>query len=230
MSKVTTLADIRNPKRASGFDHVNSARGGRNCAGGRGDNRDRWRASCGWNGSDAKWRGPTHNTPEAAAQDYCNYVNGNKVTPAVLLKSAGHVTKRPKRSLSARLARARDLEAEAREIRAKEAAKDPSGYVYLVGESHCSTGDVLISGRRHETFVKVGESGEHPKFRLNGLQTGNPRKLVLLGCYRVKDRKAEESRLHAKHASQNTGYGEWFHPTTALLSEFGLLGDGRKAA
>lgn len=89
-----TIEDIRNPARQSGFDHVNSGRGGS----GDGANRsERWRASCNVkDGGHAdhsgykKWRGPLRGAPELAAQDYCDYRNG-QVGSAALLPSYADV-------------------------------------------------------------------------------------------------------------------------------------------
>lgn len=71
---ITTIEDIRNADRPSGFHHVNSATGGRMSAR---RNVQLWRAEAGRSakaGVRDGWRGPTRHTPEEAAQDYVDYV------------------------------------------------------------------------------------------------------------------------------------------------------------
>lgn len=149
--------------------------------------------------------------------------------PRAKLKSAGHSTKRPsqpKASQDPLLVEAAEHDRKAREARAKYEAQHPEGYVYLVGESG------PFRGQRFA--VKIGKSANLPQYRLGGLQTGNPRKLVLLGYIETPDRHKAETELHARYAHLNI-LQEWFRPTAALMSEFGLLADGspkseRKAA
>jgi hypothetical protein len=115
------------------------------------------------------------------------------------LKSAGHPIKR-------------------RESKVREAidkvtgdSKTKKGWVYLIGED-------VKGGRR---YVKIGESKDHPVNRLAGLQTGNPRRLVLLATKKAADRKALETALHAKFIELNV-LGEWFLYTHDIRKEFGL--------
>jgi hypothetical protein len=78
-----TIEDIRNPNVASGFKHVGSANAGRN---GHGQRADMWRARVYGGKLDSagtSWTGPSRRTPEQAAQDYCDYMNG-AASPAPL--------------------------------------------------------------------------------------------------------------------------------------------------
>jgi hypothetical protein len=69
---VVTIEDIRNPSRQSGFEHVgNATTKGRTT---------RYRAQVGGTAANA-WRGPSRKTAEEAAQDYCDYVNGQAQAP-----------------------------------------------------------------------------------------------------------------------------------------------------
>lgn len=73
-----TTEDIQNSARKSGFDYVGPNEKGGPTRNGR---RPSWRASrgsrkTGTSGLEYGWRGPSRATPEEAAQDYCDYVNG----------------------------------------------------------------------------------------------------------------------------------------------------------
>lgn len=130
------------------------------------------------------------------------------VTPATL-KGAGHAPapddgkitrlKHPKRQEAMRLLR---------EARADE-KETAAGYVYCIGEEG------------HDFAVKIGKSAAHPQSRLAGLQTGNPRKLVLLGFIKSKDRHKAEARLHKRFIKANI-LQEWFRPEPALFSFFNI--------
>jgi len=143
------------------------------------------------------WQGPPRATAIEAAQDVCDYLNGNGVTIPVQLKSAGHPTKQ--------------RESKVREAIEKVTGdnKTKKGYVYLIAEEG-NTG-----------MVKIGESKDHPKYRLAGLQTGNPRKLVVLGVIKTNDRKKLEKELHAKFVRSNI-LAEWFWMSTEIRKEFGI--------
>lgn len=192
---VLTIEDIRNPSRKSGFAHVSST-GTRS--------HPLWRAvvSPGRKGaSDAKWRGPARRTSEEAAQDYCDYINGQRKAVVRTLKNAGHPT---------RPVPARNEEVEAalgvlRDHRAQR--RGTQGYVYLIGEAH---DDALA--------VKIGYS-TNPEARVGELQAGNPRTLALLA--KKPGTEADERALHARYIEHNVLL-EWFRPTHELLSEFGI--------
>jgi hypothetical protein len=62
--------------------------------------------------------------------------------------------------------------------------------------------------------VKVGTCRGHPCLRLAALQTGNPRRLQLLG-YTVALTEAEAHRRLRKHRIR----GEWHRPARAVLQE-----------
>lgn len=199
------VEDIRNPARKSGFDHVGNS-----------GNNKLWQANV-YGGKASKaghaWWGPTRALPEDAAQDYCDYINGNPSaarTPA--LKSAKHNGKRnPLR---------RDEEVEyalgvLRDARAQRAGKQ--GYVYLIGQKDWR-GDTIVDGVRVDAFVKVGYS-TNPEARVPELQTGNARELVLLA--KKEGTLDTEAAIHKAFIDDNV-LQEWFRLSSALLSEFGL--------
>ncbi len=75
-----TIEDIRNPKRNSGFNHVNSAGTGRGARPSAATIGKWWRARAYGGKLDkagTSWIGPMRSSPEEAAQDYCDHVNGN---------------------------------------------------------------------------------------------------------------------------------------------------------
>lgn len=80
------------------------------------------------------------------------------------------------------------------------------GYVYCIGEENRSVA------------VKVGFSDD-ATLRIGALQTGNPRKLVILGV--IQGTRADERELHARYQNDNV-LNEWFRPSEALLSEFNI--------
>lgn len=183
-----TLKDIENPARKSKYNYVSVSLDPR-------PNPFFARHNIGSNADQSRpsWRGPRRATALQAAQDYCDYMNGQSGTPIVPLKSAGHPTK------------AKTIKARAKRAAAK--AKDPAGYVYLAAEE----GD--------DRFVKIGESKTEPQFRLNGLQTGNPRKLRMIGWIKCDDRLKLEAQLHQKYIHLNV-LGEWFRKDPKILQEF----------
>lgn len=181
--------DLRNPSRASGFNYVGYAASTRYPS--KKPYQAMKRPSKAATGNRAI--GPRRTTALEAAQDYCDYVNGNPQAQVPQLRSAGHTTKRGRQAVPQEVKDARAvIAAHARDT------SDPSGYVYLIGElaKHCS-------------FVKIGESRDDPSHRLAELQTGNPRLLVLLGKIKTGDRRALEAKLHARFIKHNV-LGEWF--------------------
>lgn len=155
-----------------------------------------WRATK-WNGKvPGGWYGPARATALEAAWDYCNHVNGLTVAPTQQLKVAGHPSA-PRKAPTAR---------QQRQAVAKK-AKESKGFVYLLGEE----GD--------DRYVKIGESGKHPRYRLAKLQTGNPRKLIVLGYIECADRFTVERNLHMKHIKRNH-LQEWFMKDPKILQEF----------
>jgi hypothetical protein len=63
-------------------------------------------------------------------------------------------------------------------------------------------------------YIKVGRSGAHPMERLHALQTGNPRRLTLLGWHLGVLESRMHKRLWRWHVS-----GEWFEAGPAVLAE-----------
>lgn len=197
-----TIEDIRNPDRKSGFDRVNTL-GGSLRPSGTQRRKLQYRALYKRTTNPPAWeRGPIRATPEEAAQDYCDYTNGNGLlTYAESLKSAGHTGKR--------ITMPRDEEVEMalgiiRDHRAQQEGKQ--GWVYLIGVE------------LDPYAVKIGYSTNVP-VRLRELQTGNPRKLFLLGSF--EGTKEDERRIHFTYIEDNL-YGEWFRPSSGLFGEFGL--------
>jgi len=141
------------------------------------------------------WRGPLRKTARAAAQDYCDHVNGGAVTPATL-KSAGHKGKRP------RLPDDPEVQAALGVIKdAGGAQAGKQGYVYLICETRYDGSVDLING-----YGKIGFS-TNPEARVSELQTGNPRKLKL--CYYFPGTEHNERFVQQKFMSQNV-LQEWF--------------------
>lgn len=194
-----TPKDIENPKRKSGYDHVNAATGGM----GKQSHltftrKPKWRASAGWDGSNRKWSGPSRKSAIEAAQDYCDYINGNNVQPTVTLKTAGHNYSIERAEL--------DPEVEAaygviRDYKAQKRGKQ--GFVYLIVEK---------GGR----YGKIGYS-VNPQKRIAEVQTGNPRPLKLFGT--IPGTEETERALHAKYIKDNA-LQEWFVLSDRLKKEF----------
>lgn len=189
-----TIEDLRNPLRASGYDHVNA-----NGA------TDSWRAASGAKPRTkgevtALWRGPTRTSAAQAAQDYCDHVNGNFIQPSFKLKSAGHPTKPRKAAVR-----------KDGKQRARPRKKEGPGYVYLMAEAE----DPMW------TIVKIGESESKPEYRLSGCQTGNGRPLTVIGWIYTDKRLELETKLHRKYLKRNR-LQEWFWSSRAIFAEFGV--------
>lgn len=191
-----TVENIRNPQNVSGFSHVRFAKRGLRD----GPNWKPYQAEThkGINGE--RWQGPRRSTAEEAAQDYCDYINGNEIAVATL-STAGHETRKQQIE--------RDPEYESalgviRDFKAQEKGKQ--GYVYLIGVEGDDYG------------VKIGYSVKPPA-RCGELQTGNPRKLFLLASF--EGTLEDERRIHAAYLKDNL-IGEWFRPSAGLFKEFGL--------
>ncbi len=73
--------------------------------------------------------------------------------------------------------------------------------------------DALVIGERG---VKIGHAVD-PHKRIAELQTGNPRKLILLGY--IKGTMEDEARFHQRFHKDNV-LQEWFRPSRELLSLF----------
>lgn len=205
-----TPKDIANPKRKSGYDHVQSMVGHPRPA------KKNFQAQIGggWSAEARarRWFGPSRLTALEAAQDYCDYVNSGNAPAPTRLKSPGH--KRPQdprrrvpSDITAARGMIRDWEAQQR--------KNVQGYVYLIVEVNRGGG---------LTYGKVGYS-TNPEKRVAELQTANPRPLALL--YKMKGTEADEKRLHAKYRSINV-LQEWFNLNSgtgkSLILEFPVSG------
>lgn len=147
-------------------------------------------------GSMTVWRGPERDTALEAAQDVCDYFNGDSTSSPATLKTAGHEYVVDERDADpeyqAALGTIRDRTAQRR---ARQ------GYVYLITDGE---------------YLKIGYS-VNPKKRAAELQTGNARKLTLLGFF--PGTEADERKLHRKYIKDNE-LQEWFRISDALLSEF----------
>lgn len=137
------ISTLANSSLQSGFAYVN----------GLGPKHpNRWRASKRTpKGPLQKWRGPVRTTPEQAAQDYCDYMNGNNVSHTPTLKSAGHAYRLEREDQDPEVAAAYGV---IRDAKAQKAGKQ--GYVYLICE-------------------------KATKYGIAEIQTGNPRQLELVG-------------------------------------------------
>ena len=189
-----TPIDIINPANLSGYHYVGRANSGPN---GHGQSRDYWRAEY-QRRKAGGFRGPARPDPVAAAWDYCNWANGDPARLPASLKTAGHKGRRAKLDNSDEVQHALGV---LRDHRAQKAGRQ--GYVYCITDG---------------TALKIGYSVK-PEARVTELQTGNPRTLRLLA--QIKGTLETEAALHAKHISDNI-LQEWFRPTEALLSEFGI--------
>lgn len=195
MSDVT-IADLVNPKRRTGFDHVQQHN----------DSRKRPFRAIAYVGAltpgikdfranTLKWMGPWRATAQEAAQDYCDHLLGVQQAH-IRRNSAGHVrVKSPKR------AAARRLMAEA-----VSEEKRTNGFVYCISDG---------------TALKIGKTLNHPLNRVADLQTGNPRLLKLLAYVEAEDVAVAEAEMHARFAHLSV-LGEWFEHHEDILNEFAV--------
>lgn len=195
-----TIEDLRNPARKSGFDYVRqhpnprSERRFQAQGGGR-------KVRNGRKVSGPAWEGAYFATAEEAAQDYCDYINGSGAITAKQLRSAGHDGKRDSLPSDAMTQQALGM---LRDARAQRQGRQ--GYVYCIAEAE-GIGPL----------VKLGYS-TNPQARVAELQTGNGRKLFLLGYF--AGTMADESAIHQEFIEDNK-LQEWFRPSDELLSKFG---------
>lgn len=151
------------------------------------------------------WYGPRRATALEAAQDYCDYINTGGVAAPATLRNAGHKGRRKSVPHDAEEAAALGV------LRDKRAQRQHKiGFVYCITDG---------------TAVKIGYSLK-PEARVAELQTGNPRRLRLLAS--MIGTELTEKALHVKYLRHNV-LQEWFRPTTALLSEFGLTKEALSA-
>ncbi|NDK09129.1 hypothetical protein EOM39_07890 [Candidatus Gracilibacteria bacterium] len=87
--------------------------------------------------------------------------------------------------------------------------KSQRGFIYLISDGE---------------FTKIGLTDKKTNIRLASLQTGNARKLTIVGEYETKNRYAEEKRLHNIFRSQHIS-GEWFSLTNSDIKMILLSGD-----
>ena len=185
-----TPKDIEDNTRASGYRHVVK----------RGDDAVSPYVANVYGGdkdkSGRRWQGPRRKTALEAAKDYCDYANGQGVTP-VTLASAGH--KRKKRP---RLPNDPEVMAALGVIKdARGAQAGNQGYVYLITD---------------QTAYKVGYS-TNPEARVPELQTGNPRPLELLAYF---PGTVEDERLTQQQFIDHNILQEWFRPMAEVAFYF----------
>ena len=204
--------DLKNPKNASGYNYVRAAGGMQRPplpAYGK-----PWCATLECDSKGGRKRGPRRSLPIEAAQDYCDYVNGISAAYGVQLKQANHPKPEKKAPVSERQQKLRAEINELERLARQEALKaGETGFVYLVAEEGNSTA------------FKVGKTWLNPpEARLRSLQTGNPRKLIMVASKpgSVDGCDKDEKVLHARYISYNDYYGEWFSPCAELMAEFGL--------
>ncbi len=194
-----TVKDLVNPKRKSGFDHVQSHGGGTPV------DKRRWRGIA-YGGKQDKsgrsWFGPSRQTAVQAAQDYCDFRNGVPITASPVLATAGHEYEIDERDTDPEYQAALGV---LRDRRAQREGRP--GYVYLMTED-------LPSGKME--YAKIGYS-VNPRKRVAELQTGNPRKLKLL--YAMPGTEDDERDLHVKYLAYNA-MQEWFRISPELVLEF----------
>ena len=88
---------------------------------------------------------------------------------------------------------------------------DSRGFIYLITDKE---------------YTKIGATSYNVNKRLNELQTGNPKKLEIIGSYRVKNKLTTEKFLHNKFKEKNV-LGEWFELnqkeiTDILIEKFNI--------
>lgn len=197
LGRAITPRDLRNPKRESGYDYVGYSAQTSTCGHYKGQMR-------GDSSEEGYWRGPRRKTPDEAAQDFCDWFNGNPTASNHALVTAGHeytideTDKDPEYQAALGVMRDRKAQRAGRQ-----------GYVYLIVEDR--PGGAL-------EFGKIGYS-TNPQKRVAELQTGNPRTLRLL--YMKPGTEAEERRIHQKHIKQNV-LQEWFRLTREIMFEWGV--------
>lgn len=210
-----TIEDIRNPDRKSGFEHVQYHADRDN-----GSARP-YKAQFGSRpskpGGKGGEQGPRRFTAEEAALDYCDYVNsGRAVFDRPVLKRVQRdnfvaKNRQPRKPKSDEILR---LEAELRAAREAHYESGPTD-CYLVSEKVVIPQDVY--------YVKIGYAGDEAT-RVSGMQTGNPRDLLVLALLdgtEERDGKEIERELHALHIECNHR-NEWFEATPEILASFGL--------
>lgn len=197
-AKPLTIEDIRNPKRKSGFAHVNQHgdvnRVKRYRA--RRDTRQGGKRMPAWL---SQWR----KTAEEAAQDYVDHVNGQLPSVPRVVKTADKLrfVRHPRKPTKANPAASTSPKRE----------KEGPGYVYLIG---------MIG---NDAAVKIGESRDHPKFRLQALQTGCAWELYVIAFVKSKQRLKLEASLHRRFAKLQTPtqlVHEWFPKDESIVNYF----------
>jgi hypothetical protein len=190
---VLTPSDLRKPTNASGYRQVGYVGGPSRKA-----TTEYYQAYAG-RGRGGDWKGHRRAAAIAAAQDYCDYVNGKKAAPPEKpkLKTAGH-----QRAPQVTLPRDPEVEAALGVLRdARAQRRGVQGYVYCITDGE---------------YVKIGYS-VNPAKRVAELQTGNARPLTLVG--RIEGTLDDERSLHEQFISDNV-LMDWFKLSPPLTSLF----------
>ena len=140
------------------------------------------------------------------------------------LKTAGHrrsatpATRKESAALRTQRHRVQHEQRKLRKMEEREGSSVP-GTVYLIAERFETAFPPRDPSKVYiKNFaVKIGHTKKDD--RIAGLQTGNPRPLVLLA--ERPGTKDDERALHAKFIGDNVLH-EWFRPTLSVLLEFGL--------
>lgn len=209
LGRKITPDDLRNPKVASGYDYVSSASPSANSIGRSAGTGQHWRAIA-YNSLESSrkdgrsWWGSCRSTAKQAAQDFCDYFNGDQSSVPAVLTTAGHEYEVDERDTDPEYQAALGV---MRDRKAQRAGKQ--GYVYLIVET-------TPEGRADLSAGKVGYS-TNPRKRVAEGQTFNKRPLRLL-CMKPGT-EADERALHQKYINLNI-LQEWFHLTRELLLEW----------
>lgn len=205
-----TIEDLRNPKLKSGFHHVGGiAAPNSSKAHAVGPPGQKWRAET--SPGPNRWRGPVRLDPAAAAQDYCDYINGKEIQYTPRLPSYSHPTYE-RREASDKLKKAR---AKVRELEKKE-FEEKALWVYLAEEAENPDFPELLPNGM--VALKIGHSCD-PNPRAGGLQTGNPRPLRMLAT--IPGGPEEEERIQNMFAKYHI-IGEWYRRVDEILEFFGV--------
>lgn len=89
----------------------------------------------------------------------------------------------------------------------KDLKSDGKGWIYLITDKE---------------YTKIGATSYNVKKRMCELQTGNPKKLEIIGKYRVDNKITTEKFIHNKYKEKNI-LNEWFELDSEEIREILLL-------
>lgn len=76
----------------------------------------------------------------------------------------------------------------------------------------------FIHEKSNNNCFKIGKTENHPADRMEQLQTGNPRKLVIYRWIQIPDHSTAEEYLHIRFKEYHIR-GEWFNVTLDQIDE-----------